>query len=127
MEHDLRKPKPASFLSRFTSPKVTQAVPIEPTPIAAPVSSPVAAAAPIASSAPAAPAAPGSVPVRPKRTFVDGFRRMFTPTNPEWQRYADDRGVPDSFLRRDLPEATQVEHQVYQPGPGGRRKTRRKV
>jgi hypothetical protein len=52
---------------------------------------------------------------------------MFSPTNPEWQRYADDGGVPDRFLRRDLPEATPVERQVYQPGPGGRRKTRRKV
>jgi len=84
-EHDLRRPKQASFLTRMglTSPTVA---------------TPVAPAAPIAVAA----------PVAPKRTWMGAMNDMLRPPT-------------------NLPEATPVERQVYQPGPGGRRKTRRKV
>jgi len=90
-EHDLRRPKQASFLTRMglTSPTV-----------ATPVANYVPRPAPVAAVASAAPA--------PKRTWMGALNNIIRP-------------------QPDLPEATPVERQVYQPGPGGRRKTRRKV
>ena len=107
IKNDLRRPKPRSFLSRFASPTVA-------TP-----STPVAAATPV----PAAMPAPA---VRPERTWMDPLRRMFTPSNKDWDGYSQDKGVPDKFLRPQVPEAQPVnpDKQLYRIGG---RKTRRKV
>lgn len=108
-KNDLRRPKPRSFLSRFTSPTVA-------TP-----ATPVASATPVSAAMPS-PAPFVSVPaVRPERTWMDPLRRMFSP------RKELDKGVPD--LRPQVPEAHPVERQ---PQPDklyriGGRKTRRKV
>jgi len=112
IKNDLRRPKQRSFLSRFTSPTVA-------TP-----ATPVAASTPVPSSSPAPFVSVQAV--RPERTWMDPLRRMFTPRDKEWDGYSQDKGVPDKFLRHQVPEAQPVnpDKQLYRIGG---RKTRRKV
>jgi hypothetical protein len=123
-DNDLRRPKPRSFLSRFTSP--TMATP------ATPVAS--AAAVPVAAAMPAIPSPPFVSAItsdRPERSWMDPIRRMFTPRNQEWQTNADNRGVSDRHINPRIYEAYQPEAQPVNPDKQlyriGGRKTRRKV
>lgn len=131
-DNDLRRPKPRSFLSRFTSPTV--ATPATPIASAAPVAA-MPSPASLASPAPFVSAIPSG---RPERSWMDPIRRMFTPRNQEWQTNADDRGVSDRHINPRIyeayqPEAQPVEAQPVKRDPGkpnfsiGGRKTRRKV
>ena len=116
--NDLRRPKPRSFLSRFTSPTVaTPATPVAsatPVPVAMPTPAPFVSAIP-------------DVPVRPERGWMDPLRRMFTPRNQEWQTNADNRGVSDRHINPRIYEAQPVERQPDNLYRIGGRKTRRKV
>lgn len=116
--NDLRRPKPRSFLSRFTSPTVaTPAVPVA-------SAAPVAAMPSPASPAPFVSAIPSG---RPERSWMDPLRRMFTPRNEEWQTNADNRGVSDRHINPRIYEAHPVERQPDKLYRIGGRKTRRKV
>ena len=120
--NDLRRPKPRSFLSRFTSPTVATPA----TPVASAATVPVASSAPVASVASAAPVA--DIPSgRPERSWMDPIRRMFTPRNQEWQTNADDRSVSDTHRNPRIYEAQPVERQPDKLYRIGGRKTRRKV
>ena len=80
-------------------------------------------ATPVATATPV-PAAMPAPAVRPERTWMDPLRRMFSPSNKDG--YSQDKGVPDKFLRPQVPEAQPVnpDKQLYRIGG---RKTRRKV
>ena len=116
--NDLRRPKPRSFLSRFTSPTV--ATPATPVASATPVPVAMPSPAPFVSAIP-------DVPVRPERGWMDPLRRMFTPRNQEWQTNADNRGVSDRHINPRIYEAQPVERQPDNLYRIGGRKTRRKV
>jgi hypothetical protein len=120
-DNDLRRPKPRSFLSRFTSPTVA-------TP-ATPVAS--AAALPVAAIPSPPPFVSAITSDRPERSWMDPFRRMLTPRNQEWQTNADNRGVSDRHINPRIYEASQEARPVERPPDTlyriGGRKTRRKV